>query len=519
MKKRIILGIDFDAFYCGVEEKLDPTLVDVPFIVYQKNCIATLSYSARKLGLKKLGAVTEAVKKYPTIRLVNGESLAKYRAEGKLLWNYVKSLLPGAPIERLGLEEMWIDVTDIVDANLEKLIECNVLFRGLSEEVEDGLDQGWHLDLSTAASSADRFDPEADNVEEEQSGGFLCENFFFQTPAKVFPSDHGCEMPSFLKTESTDPDEFYLDFKLYIASHIAKELMVKISMCMGYSCSVGVATNKTLAKMVGSINKPGGLTVLISSSTQEFMNSCHVRKIPWYGSKARAILRSSMNNDSEDLLVSTVLNHFSEDGDDFIQLYPPPQGEKLWDLLHGIDDSPVKVSTGVSTQISIEDTYRTVTSFALAEAALKPIIDSLLNQILIDLIDLDTKSWLGYPTVIRLTSRFGASISTLKSRVSHSQSLTSFAPFYKLPELQTDSERNQLAQSLRQLVVAPMLQKLIASNGFSRTTPYIYFQLLNIAVTGMSNTKPALTYTLAHSAPNPHVIRKDLNHYFSKVKK
>ena len=77
-----------DAFYCAVEQHYDATLTDdTAFLVYQKNCITTLSYAARNLGLKKLGTVSDAVKTFPGIRFVNGDSLAKYRSEGKCYIN------------------------------------------------------------------------------------------------------------------------------------------------------------------------------------------------------------------------------------------------------------------------------------------------------------------------------------------------------------------------------------------------------------------------------------------------
>lgn len=518
--QRIIIAVDFDAFYCGVEEHFDPSLVDTPFIVYQKNCVATLSYSARKLGLKKLSTVTEVHKKYPDIRAINGESLARYREQGKALWKYIKSLLPGAPVERLGLEEMWIDVTDIVTLNLESLIEADVLFRGLSEEVEDGLDQGWRLKLSAEVPIGEfdpEFDPESESFGEEQSNDFLCEDFFFQTPAKVFPSNHGCEMPKFLQTESNNAEDFYLDLKLYIASHIAKEVMTKVYMCMGYSCSMGVATNKALAKMAGSFNKPAGLTVLTSSGVQEFMNSCHVKKIPWFGSKSRWAVINAMKYDSkEELKVSTVLDYFKDDERSFLRLFPPSQGETLWDLLHGIDNSPVKTTTEMQTQISIENTFKTVNTLALAELALKPIVESLVSQITTDLIELDTKSWIGYPTTIRLSARFALSVDTLKGRVSHSQSLTSFAPFYKLCEMQTEHERTLLANNLRQSLVIPMLRKLCFNNNLSPSAPHIHFQMLNVAVTGITQTKPVLSAFSPSSQRS--ASKRSLDHYFSRTK-
>lgn len=505
MGKRIILAIDFDAFYCGVEEKRDPTLVGVPFIVYQKDCIATLSYAARSLGLKKLGSVAAAVRAHPYLRLVNGESLAPYREQGKRLWEFVRSVLPDCAIERLGLEEMWIDVTELVDSNLNMLIEADVLFRGLGEEVADGLDQGIQLNLTMSATGAPTLSEAEEPYEfhckdSEESArlpmksSFLCEDFFFQTPAHVFPVEHGVAMPAFLQTESTDPTEFYLDFKLYIASHIARELMLRISLGLGYSCSIGVATNKTLAKMVGSIHKPGGLTVLVSSAQREFMTTCHVRKVPYFGTKSRHILQNAIGFDSVtdgDLLVGAVLARY--DQPQFVKLYPLGQGDRLWALLNGIDDAPVRETNRVQKQVSIEDTYKTLTSISLAERALQPLIESLLRQLKVDMIDSDC-IWLGFPTVLRLTVRVATSPSDLQNRVSHSHTLTSFAPFYNLPNLDTDRDITKLAESIRYSLLVPMLHKLCLNNGFSiPNTGPIYFQLLNVAVTGIVPHRPVIT--------------------------
>jgi DNA polymerase iota len=532
MGKRIILAIDFDAFYCGVEEKRDPTLVGIPFIVYQKDCIATLSYSARALGLHKLGSVAAAVRAHPHVRLVNGESLAPYREQGKRLWTFVRAVLPGCTVERLGLEEMWVDVTALVESNLAALIETDVLFKGLSEEVADGLDQGVRLSLTTAAAPEATTGLEEFNyTESEESSAaapletsFLCEDFFFQTPAHVFPARHGTTMPAFLQTESTDPEEFYLDFKLYIASHIARELMLRISLGLGYSCSVGVATNKTLAKMVGSLHKPGGLTVLISSAVREFMAACHVRKVPYFGAKSRHTLQDAMGHDSArdgDLRVESVLSRYERS--QFVKLYPPGQGDKLWALLQGEDDAPVLETGHVQKQVSIENTYKEVTSIPKAEQALQPLLESLLRQLRVDMIG-DDGAWLSFPTVLRLSVRVATGPSTLSNRVSHSHTLTSFAPFYLLPELETSSELAKLAEKMRYSLVVPMLHKLCVSHGFRLTDPGpIYFQMLNVAATGVVARKPVITSAAVKPAPigpvrpaKPARQSKKLDFYFTR---
>ena len=533
MGKRIILAVDFDAFYCAVEEKRDPTLVGAPFIVYQKDCIATLSYPARELGLHKLGSVAAAVRAHPHVRLVNGESLAPYREQGKRLWTFVRAALPGCTIERLGLEEMWIDVTALVESNLAALIEADVLFKGLSEEVTDGLDQGVRLSLATAAAAPEATtgpgefgysDGEESSAAAPLETSFLCEDFFFQTPAHVFPTSHGATMPAFLQTESPNPEEFYLDFKLYIASHIARELMLRISLGLGYSCSMGVATNKTLAKMVGSLHKPGGLTVLISSAAREFMGVCHVHKVPYFGAKSRHTLQDAMGHDSArdgDLRVESVWQRY--DRRQFSELYPPGQGDKLWALLQGEDDTPVRKTGRVQKQVSIEDTYKELTSIPLAEQALQPLLESLLRQLRVDMIG-DDGAWLGFPTVLRLAVRVSTGPSTVSNRVSHSHTLTSFAPFYTLPELETSRDLAVLAERMRYSLVVPMLHKLCVGQGFRLTgTGPIYFQLLNVAATGVVVRKPVITSAAVKSAPTgpirsakPARQRKMLEFYFTR---
>ncbi len=52
---RAILHLDLDAFFCAVEELLDPALAGLPFAVggaaNERGVLATASYAARQFGV------------------------------------------------------------------------------------------------------------------------------------------------------------------------------------------------------------------------------------------------------------------------------------------------------------------------------------------------------------------------------------------------------------------------------------------------------------------------------------
>lgn len=450
MKNRIILAIDFDAFYCGVDEKFDPTLIGVPFIVAQKNCVATLSYAARALGLKKLGFVSDAVRQFPLdrdipgsqgqrLRVVNGENLARYRREAKRIFKFVRTrLLPAdTAVQRLGLEEMWVDVTDIVERNLERLLDygSHLLFQSLEQgaEVDDAMGEGWRIVMGSG------------EPQEDCEDSFVAQDFFFSTPAKTIPEEYGRDLPRFLAQSENDA---YLDLKLYIGSHIANHMMERIISTLGYSCSMGVATNKTLAKMVCSVNKPKGLTMILSSSAdvrRQFIQDKPLRKIPGFGgvlrkaiqTSARGILKDMPDKKDyddkflEELIASRVRAFFEAHGGlaAFVKgvstAVPEPRAVQLWALLVGDDDGEVPKSNEdpamewvPKSQLSVEDSYGKVpaassnvvrreilTTRAHVYRELVRLTRLLIVQIFEDLLHEDTGAWLAYPASFRLTVR------------------------------------------------------------------------------------------------------------------
>ncbi len=83
-------------------------------------------------------------------------------------------------------------------------------------------------------------------------------------------------------------DEFYIDFtgceNIYgaypvLASTIQKEINNKLSL----PCSIGIASNKTTAKIASDYNKPNGITYVAPGEEKKFLSDLPVQVIPGVG--------------------------------------------------------------------------------------------------------------------------------------------------------------------------------------------------------------------------------------------
>lgn len=86
-------------------------------------------------------------------------------------------------------------------------------------------------------------------------------------------------------------DEAYLDLSDEVdqwieATEIARKIQLRISRDIGLSASVGIATNKMIAKIASDFQKPNGLTVVLPGQEVEFLGPLPVKKIPGIGPKA-----------------------------------------------------------------------------------------------------------------------------------------------------------------------------------------------------------------------------------------
>ncbi|TSO98505.1 DNA polymerase iota [Bagarius yarrelli] len=111
---RVILHFDMDCFYAQVEMIRNPELRSKPLGVQQKYLIVTCNYVAREMGVAKLMSVKEALEKCPDLVLVRGEDLTFYR---EISYKVTELLMSYCPlVERLGLDENFLDVTEMVES-------------------------------------------------------------------------------------------------------------------------------------------------------------------------------------------------------------------------------------------------------------------------------------------------------------------------------------------------------------------------------------------------------------------
>ena len=101
---------------CQVEMVKRPEYLTEPLGVRQKQLVVTCNYPARARGVTKCMSVREAFSVCPELFLVCGEDLAEYRRVSAGVTQTLAEA--GCAVERLGMDENWVDVTEMVEKRL-----------------------------------------------------------------------------------------------------------------------------------------------------------------------------------------------------------------------------------------------------------------------------------------------------------------------------------------------------------------------------------------------------------------
>ncbi|XP_066939377.1 DNA polymerase iota-like isoform X2 [Macrobrachium rosenbergii] len=198
----------------------NPSLHGEPVGIKQKNIMITCNYIARSLGVKKSMFVSEALKLLPELILVDGSDLTHYRQFSTDISKIVQNF--STYVERLGLDENFLDVTERVSQCLDKYGKeiCGHLYGDKEEN---------------------------------------------QMP-KCDPCGCGCYE------------------RLIVGSHIAREVREAIYKKTGITCCAGIAHNKLIAKIVSGYHKPNDQTLIFPWQVCDLMNSLKsVKSIPGIG--------------------------------------------------------------------------------------------------------------------------------------------------------------------------------------------------------------------------------------------
>ncbi|KAF2431999.1 DNA/RNA polymerase [Tothia fuscella] len=486
--ERIIIHFDYDCFYASVFEAANPALKALPLAVQQKQIIVTCNYEARRRGLHKLQLIKEAKRVCPDVVIVLGEDLTCFRNASKELYNSIRRYSWSSKVERLGFDEVFADVTDVINYNL-KLLNTSDLSNSFFCLSQDDPTVGFAFDASKLAG---------------------------QAYGRYSATPHH--------------DEAILYQRLILGSHLAFHMRVQLEAQKGYTSSVGISTSKLLSKLVGNVHKPHSQTTLLppyaavgfeQSNVTTFIDDHDIGKIPNIGFKMTVKLQdyarqNLVNSDSADQDVNKTRRTVVRDlrklpGMSNLLLekilggpgMPHGVGSRVWTLLHGIDDTEVGKARELPRQISIEDSFGRLDTILGVQEQLVILSLSLINRMHVDLTEEDDsdgemaqdddvkavgarKRWLAHPKTLRLSTRPRAprnadgSRERSFNRTSKSTQVPSF--LYDLAE-----SAEVLADRLTTYCLMPLFRQLHPeNNGWE-------LSLLNVAVSDLVETSGTST--------------------------
>lgn len=149
---KCVIHIDIDCFYAQVEMLRNPDLRSIPIGIQQKNIVVTSNYEARKYGVQKCMLVSDALRVCPNLKLVNGEDLHDYRTASNKVFVLLQSWK--CPVEKLGMDENFVDVTNLVQERLKSALNCKTFAGHLYDQPSTDCICGCHSRLKIASEIA-----------------------------------------------------------------------------------------------------------------------------------------------------------------------------------------------------------------------------------------------------------------------------------------------------------------------------------------------------------------------------
>jgi len=219
---RYVIALDMDYFYCQVELRKRPDVnKNLPVGAFQRNLVVTCNYPARAAGVKKLMLVQDAYKVCHDLILFDASDLKDYRIACSEIICLLKEKLGGIPVENLGLDEFFIDVSEIIRNRTEKISpESRVI------------GYCWPL---------------------EQRDALIC-------------------------LENDETRDFV------VASQLCREIREEIRSKLHLTCSGGISNSKMLSKLAASLHKPDEQTIVFPHRAESFLSKLSLRKLPGIGS-------------------------------------------------------------------------------------------------------------------------------------------------------------------------------------------------------------------------------------------
>ncbi len=111
---RKIIHLDLDAFFCAVEEQLNPSLRGKAFAVggrpEERGVVASCSYAARRYGVRSAMAMARALRLCPQLIIVSARH-GKYSQVSRQVMAHLHAITP--QVEQISIDEAFLDVSDL----------------------------------------------------------------------------------------------------------------------------------------------------------------------------------------------------------------------------------------------------------------------------------------------------------------------------------------------------------------------------------------------------------------------
>eukprot|EP00002_Diphylleia_rotans_P037737 TRINITY_DN8466_c0_g1_i1.p1 TRINITY_DN8466_c0_g1~~TRINITY_DN8466_c0_g1_i1.p1 ORF type:complete len:526 (+),score=102.96 TRINITY_DN8466_c0_g1_i1:52-1629(+) len=273
LTERVILHIDLDCFYCQVEQQRLNVPSTTPAVVQQHNALIAVNYPARAFGVKRMDKIDVAVKKCPSLVLMKVEMI-----DGKV--------------------------------SLERYREASSrIFEVFSEHG------------SCERASIDEAYMDVSSVIDERMPMFEDE---------IIPQSETHFAENILPDPLNEDDR-----RILLGSVVAEEIRNDVYHKLGYTCSIGIATNKLFAKIASAMNKPFQQTAVMPAAISFLLDKLPVGKVPNLGGKlgqeVQEKYRISAVAQLRDIPLDRLIRDFGEKSATF-----------LFNISRGIDRSEVK---------------------------------------------------------------------------------------------------------------------------------------------------------------------------------
>jgi DNA polymerase IV (archaeal DinB-like DNA polymerase) len=180
------------------------------------------------------------------------------------------------------------------------------------------------------------------------------------------------------KFEQTSIDEAYMDVGVRCASYdqaidLARSVKAELRKAEGLTVSIGIAPNKSIAKIASDMKKPDGLTTVRPDEVRTFLEPLPVNKISGVGKKTTVYL--------QDRGISTI-GQLSKIPAKSLTDWFGKGGVWLWGIANGIEESPVE-ERPLRKSISVEQTFeRDIQNKQVVREALDALIQEVHQRLL-----------------------------------------------------------------------------------------------------------------------------------------